>query len=286
MKAAFKGNSIDKSTTSHPKESGFMHVAHMGYDADSGFNEKRQNKVDAIAKAWGNHQPKPFEEFSAGGGTGEADDGIRQPIFVWETADLEPPTDFSPATSPVFPKRSKSLMSRIRQMRDAPYVPIAPNYEQQLPHFPSSPADLVNTSRPTQRSKGVDPSWSTVLENYSGRQQNQPVIASRPRPPPPPHSAQPISGHFPSSRLAVPSRDLVAPYTPISPVVEEGQLPPPPPRRSTPLIHGLPPPPVRSFPPQPPEMETNPTTIGIHSFRSRYSSVFPSACSPFIFSQS
>ncbi|KIM35785.1 hypothetical protein M413DRAFT_449605 [Hebeloma cylindrosporum] len=34
------GNNIDKSMISHPKEGGFVHVAHMSYDADSGFTSK------------------------------------------------------------------------------------------------------------------------------------------------------------------------------------------------------------------------------------------------------
>jgi len=157
------------------------------------YPEQPKKKVDAIAEAWGIHEPEPFEEFFAGGGTGKADGdtpassiyngrdshstsrsghaqrrpkgtgddrrnmAVRrsvvpppQPIFVGETADLEPGSP--PATSPGFPKRSKSIMHRIRKMRDAPNVPVAPDYEQPPPLSPSSPTDPVNnTSRPTHR---------------------------------------------------------------------------------------------------------------------------------------
>lgn len=158
------------------------------------YPEPPKKKVDAIAEAWGIHEPEPFEEFFAGGGTGRGDGdtpassiyngrdshstsrsgntqrrpkdtrddrrnmAVRrsvvpppQPIFVGETADLEPSTGSPPATSPGFPKRSKSIMHRIRKMRDAPNVPVAPDYEQALPPSPSSPTDPINTPRPTHR---------------------------------------------------------------------------------------------------------------------------------------
>jgi hypothetical protein len=35
------------------------------------YNEPPKKKVDAIAEAWGIHEPEPFEEFFAGGGRAE-----------------------------------------------------------------------------------------------------------------------------------------------------------------------------------------------------------------------
>ena len=135
-------------------------------------------------------------------------------------------------------------------------------------------------------SKGVDPLWNAILENYSEGQQNQPVVASGPRTLPPPSSAVHRSRTLPSSRHATRAKPpAVARHRRISPVVEE-QLPLPPSRRSTPLIDGLPPPPVR-FPPQPPrEIETNPAPTGIYGSHPRYSSVSRSTHSLFFFAHS
>lgn len=135
--------------------------------------EAPKKKHDAIAEAWGIHEPEPFEDFSAGGGaashpTGEyhrsnghnsgkrtkdgrdARDVYReyleenhttpqrrttkrsipppQPIFVPETDhDNGPPSPPSAGYEPSSgtPRRKKSIMQRIRKMRDAPNVPVA-----------------------------------------------------------------------------------------------------------------------------------------------------------------
>ncbi|CAL1695629.1 unnamed protein product [Somion occarium] len=138
--------------------------------------EPPKKKRDAIAEAWGIHEPEPFEDFSAGGGysnqTGtdygtvappsrngngtttrrpkdarEARDKYKeyldegqapaarrqqtkrsplpppQPIFVPEgELDTNPPP--SPPASPGAVKRNRSIMHRIRKMRDAPNVPV------------------------------------------------------------------------------------------------------------------------------------------------------------------
>ncbi|KAF8168172.1 Pal1 cell morphology protein-domain-containing protein [Crassisporium funariophilum] len=169
------------------------------------YPEPPKKKVDAIAEAWGIHEPEPFEEFFAGGGTGKQSDtpassiyngkdshnshstsrsgpavtAVRrskdtrdprderdvrprmaarrslvpppQPIFA-DPSEIELP-ESPPASSPGFPKRSKSLMHRIRKMRDAPNVPVAPDYEQ--PPSPTSPVEPTypnsNGTRPTHR---------------------------------------------------------------------------------------------------------------------------------------
>lgn len=174
-----------------------------------------KKKVDAIAEAWGIHEPEPFEEFFAGGGSSRQDgdtpassiyngkervnqqqatsstrrpkdtrDAARtnnniaarrsmvpppQPIFVAEP-ELESQTGSPPATSPGFPKRSKSIMHRFRKMRDAPNVPVSSDYEESprppLP-TPSSPTDQPNSPRPTHRPQ------NSFLGRFSGNSRSQ-----------------------------------------------------------------------------------------------------------------
>lgn len=154
-----------------------------------------KKKVDAIAEAWGIHEPEPFEEFFAGGGSARQDGDTPtssiyngkernpplsssrrpkdsrdsregrphiaarrslvpppQPIFVAES-EMDLPSGSPPATSPGFPKRSKSIMQRFRKMRDAPNVPVSADYDydQQPPLSPPLPADITNNNRPTHR---------------------------------------------------------------------------------------------------------------------------------------
>jgi hypothetical protein len=157
------------------------------------YPEAPKKKVDAIAEAWGIHEPEPFEEFFAGGGSGRQDSdtpassiyngkdthsaprnnptvrrvkenrgdrpGVSarrsiapppQPIFSADPSEIELP-ESPPPTSTGFPKRSKSLMYRIRKMRDSPNVPVGPDYDEPPPS-PSSPTD-ANSPRPTHRSQ-------------------------------------------------------------------------------------------------------------------------------------
>ncbi|KAF5385438.1 hypothetical protein D9757_005340 [Collybiopsis confluens] len=157
----------------------------------------QKKKVDAIAEAWGIHEPEPFEEFFAGGGArgdtpassiynGKDSHGKRkdnrdtrevyreyhddqearsrprrrdipppQPIFVPNNSSpaVDIPTTSFPS-SPGMPKRSKSLMHRIRRMRDNPNVPVGSDYED----APSSPPPHStgnmeqSRERPTHRS--------------------------------------------------------------------------------------------------------------------------------------
>ncbi|KAI0669800.1 hypothetical protein C8Q78DRAFT_146059 [Trametes maxima] len=143
--------------------------------------EAPKKKHDAIAEAWGIHEPEPFEDFSAGGGatsrasgdyprshgngngTGssrrtkdgrDARDVYReyldehhpspsrrqpnskralpppQPIFMPEGEfDNNPPSPTAVGGTPGSPsgnapRRNKSIMQRIRKMRDAPNVPV------------------------------------------------------------------------------------------------------------------------------------------------------------------
>ncbi|EIW64570.1 uncharacterized protein TRAVEDRAFT_106684, partial [Trametes versicolor FP-101664 SS1] len=138
--------------------------------------EAPKKKYDAIAEAWGIHEPEPFEDFSAGGGatsrpSGEtprshgnsssrrtkdgrdARDVYReyldehhpsparrqpttkralpppQPIFVPDSEldngnNPPSPTAGGPVSPGLTPRRNKSIMQRIRKMRDSPNVPV------------------------------------------------------------------------------------------------------------------------------------------------------------------
>ena len=202
-------------------------AAYPSADAYNAFSndypEPPKKKVDAIAEAWGIHEPEPFEEFFAGGGSGRPDgdtpassiyngkdshsasrgnptvrrvkDGRDsrddrprtaprrtgvpppQPIFVSDPSEIELP-ESPPATSPGFPKRSKSLMHRIRKMRDSPNVPVGPDYDQ--PPSPTSPTEAYSTPngvRPTHRSQ------NSFLGRFGGASRaNQPTVAEKPEP--------------------------------------------------------------------------------------------------------
>lgn len=160
--------------------------AHAYSAFSNDYPEQPKKEIDVIAEAWGMHEPEPFEEFQAGGGRGDTpsssiyngrsgkrtkdgrdakevyreylDEGTShssrprittrrtvpppQPIFVPD------PVNVSEEAQPGAPKRSKSLMQRIRQMRDAPNVPVGADNGSY-----SSPSSPVEPSRPTHRSQ-------------------------------------------------------------------------------------------------------------------------------------
>jgi hypothetical protein len=124
------------------------------------YSEAPKKKVDALAEAWGIHEPEPYEEFFAGGGDHDGpitnsgsmrearSNGRRtredltsrprvanripppQPIFVPNGGgdDGQEPEAHSPQLSPTSGGanigRNKSIISRIRKMRDSPNVPV------------------------------------------------------------------------------------------------------------------------------------------------------------------
>ncbi|KAG6814087.1 hypothetical protein H0H92_003134 [Tricholoma furcatifolium] len=188
--------------------SGSAYPSPDAYKAFSNTNyvDPPKKKVDAIAEAWGIHEPEPYEEFFAGGGTGRADgdtpassiyngrdshrpsaqrrakdanidqsisaDPARrpikrtlpppQPIFVDDKSDLADTSGTSPPLSPGGnTQRKKSLMHRIRKMRDAPNVPVSSS-DYDTPPSPSSVSDSHGT-RPTHRSQ------NSFLGRFGGR---------------------------------------------------------------------------------------------------------------------
>lgn len=119
------------------------------------YSEPPKKKVDAIAEAWGMHEPEPYEEFFAGGGDHDGpitngssmrearSNGRRtredltsrprasnripppQPIFVGDEPGLETHSPQpSPSSGGANIGRNRSIIQRIRKMRDSPNVPV------------------------------------------------------------------------------------------------------------------------------------------------------------------
>lgn len=202
----------------NPDESRALRYGDSAYPSGDVYNfandypETPKKKVDAIAEAWGIHEPEPFEEFFAGGGSGRQDSdtpassiyngkdshfaprnnptvrGVKEnrgdrpggsarrsiapppqpkPIFSAEPTEMEPASP--PSTSVGFPKRSKSLLHRIRKMRDAPNVPVGPDYDEPPPS-PSSPTD-TSSPRPSHRPQ------NSFLGRFGTPRANQPPVA-------------------------------------------------------------------------------------------------------------
>jgi hypothetical protein len=144
------------------------------------YSEPPKKKVDALAEAWGIHEPEPYEEFFAGGGDDDGPitnsssmrearpNGRRtredltsrprgsnripppQPIFV---GDGQEPEAHSPQLSPTSGGanigRNKSFISRIRKMRDSPNVPVGFDEAMDVPDGGSSPTDCGGDGFPT-----------------------------------------------------------------------------------------------------------------------------------------
>lgn len=133
------------------------------------YSDPPKKKVDALAEAWGIHEPEPYEEFFAGGGDHDGpitnsssmreahSNGRRtredltsrprasnripppQPILLGGggTGDGQEPEAHSPQFSPVSGGanigRNKSIIQRIRKMRDSPNVPVGFDEAAELP---------------------------------------------------------------------------------------------------------------------------------------------------------
>ncbi|KZV77461.1 hypothetical protein PENSPDRAFT_660192 [Peniophora sp. CONT] len=155
-----------------PKNADYMNHAYA---------DPPKKQVDAIAEAWGIHEPEPFEDFSAGGGGERATystinrepkrsheerpRNARRPTAIPPPAPIfgdEPlpqeemgPSSYAAPSSPnggAGLGRNKSLMQRIRKMRDAPNVPVgAPGGPTAAFDEPERGASLGG--RPRERSK-------------------------------------------------------------------------------------------------------------------------------------
>ena len=148
------------------------------------YTEPPKQKVDALAEAWGIHEPEPYEEFFAGGsdpdvpvthgnstiketrlnGRRTRDDVASrprgsnripppQPIFVGDGPEPEayysPP---SPGSAGANLGRNKSLMQRIRKMRDSPNVPVGfDDRDAPTDGAPSPTSSTESHRRPSHR---------------------------------------------------------------------------------------------------------------------------------------
>ena len=130
-----------------PVNADYMNHAHV---------DPPKKQVDAIAEAWGIHEPEPFEDFSAGGGERERatystinrerdrdrdhkrsheerpraarrPTAIPPPAPIFGEESLAQEEVFAAPSSPnggAGLGRNKSLMQRIRKMRETPNVPV------------------------------------------------------------------------------------------------------------------------------------------------------------------
>lgn len=170
--------------------------------------EAPKKRHDAIAEAWGIHEPEPFEDFSAGGGAsrpngeyptynnrnGTAKRSERngrserpgvgrqisrrgnlpppQPIFA-QDGEGEVPVEHPEPPSPTSgtPKRSKSLMRRIRQMRDSPNVPVAAGDRDPSPTSSTEENSMTTQSAPGHGSRPTHRPQQSFLGRF-GRAAN------------------------------------------------------------------------------------------------------------------
>lgn len=173
---------------------------------ETDYPDKSRKKNHAMAEAWGMHEPEPYEEFFAGGGTGRTPgdtptssiyngresnsktanrlkDSHReshvdsplsdsrqtrgrralapppQPVFPTNALDL--------SDAPSSPKRSRSLMHRIRKMRDSPKSPGSPDLSP-TPQAENS----YSSGRPTHRPQ------NSLLGRLGGSRSNNSQLPS------------------------------------------------------------------------------------------------------------
>lgn len=172
----------DRSYPPEPPRSPPVAASYSNY-----YVEPPKQKVDALAEAWGMHEPEPYEEFFAGGGDPDGpvsnasstrdarSNGRRtredltsrprgsnrlpppQPIFVGKEPE---PDGYFPQPSPgsgggANISRNKSIMQRIRRMRDSPNVPVGFDETLGAPSdgapSPTSSTGSSSRERPAQR---------------------------------------------------------------------------------------------------------------------------------------
>lgn len=194
--------------------------AHAYAAFSNDYPEPPKKKVDAIAEAWGIHEPEPYEEFFAGGGGSTRPDGDTPTSSIYNGRDSHsnPVTrsglpkrvgddaqgnkertrgatrrSLVPPPQPIFvpdpierldsgaipspdPKRQKSIMQRIRKMRDSPNVPVTSEYDQ--PSSPNSAFDQPYS--PTQPTRPSHKSQNSFLGRFGNKA--QPQSADKPEP--------------------------------------------------------------------------------------------------------
>ncbi|KAH8977276.1 hypothetical protein EDB92DRAFT_2008462 [Lactarius akahatsu] len=196
------------------------------------YSEPPKKRVDAIAEAWGIHEPEPYEEFFAGGGDPDVpvahgnstiketrsntrrtrDDlasrsrgpnrpNIPPPQPIFDGPGPEPEL-YSPQPSPgsggANLGRNKSLMQRIRKMRDSPNVPVGFDERDAPTDGAPSPTSSTESHRhPAHRHR------DSLLGRFTrgGRGDTSPVepyvyIEDRAKELPPTPSSPGVGGYF------------------------------------------------------------------------------------------
>jgi hypothetical protein len=152
---------------SHPSEVPGSPPAAANYT--SYYAEPPKKKVDVLAEAWGIHEPEPYEEFFAGdsdpGGPTFNGNSVREarsngrrtredhtsrprgdnrlppprPIFAGDAPQTEiypsQPSPGSPGSPGANLGRNKSIMQRIRRMRDSPNIPVGFDERMDTPTY-------------------------------------------------------------------------------------------------------------------------------------------------------
>lgn len=210
---AAKYRDVQQGGLDHPGLEG-PYAAASKAPASPYYPEPPKKQVDAIAEAWGMHEPEPYEEFFAGGDARTREEEMAayeskhahgrdrrpdpagrrptkrgaipppQPIFVEpELRGIDgevppsPPLSGSPGV-----RRNKSLMHRIRKMRDAPNVPVG--YDEGAANGEASPTSsseghaVPSSGRPTHRTQ------NSILGRFGrpGREDNLSPASDRSEP--------------------------------------------------------------------------------------------------------
>jgi len=243
---------------SHPKEGAFVHVAHMEYDADSGFTSMGVDPSwTAVLKSLHGYLGKQV--------TASDVDFIKDFIRNYSERQQNQPVVTNRGKTPP-PPPPPSGLSRSRTLPSS-RVPARGPPRAVASHRPISPVIEDGQSPPLPPLPPPPPPRQTTPPTHVPP---PPPVRS---PPPPPRRTTPLTHVPPLS----PIRSQVAPLSPIrsqvaplSPI--RSQIPPLSPIRSQ--IGRLP---LRR------ETEANPTSAGIHDSRPRHASVFHSAYSPLFF---
>ena len=149
---------------SHPSEVPRSPPAAANYT--SYYAEPPKKKVDVLAEAWGIHEPEPYEEFFAGDSDPDGPifngNSVREarsngrrtredhtsrprgdnrippprPIFAGDAPQTEIyPSQPSPGSPGANLGRNRSIMQRIRRMRDSPNIPVGFDERMDTPTY-------------------------------------------------------------------------------------------------------------------------------------------------------
>ncbi|KAF8154607.1 hypothetical protein B0H34DRAFT_772279 [Crassisporium funariophilum] len=220
-KKVAKGGKIDKSMISGPKTGSFRHVAHMGYDAESGFSSK------GVDPSW-----TALLDDLEGSGVGK-DDIARNMEFIKTfvreyTEETVAPKKPKKPKPPPPPSRSRHTANDSNGSTSSPI--------SATPHAPPPPPSRAQNGPPLPPSRPPAP---------PARKPNPPVIAPRPTTP---QTPQMPTSPPPPPRRPAPQTNFPPPPPARPPPIQSGGAPPPPPARPSTMPPRPPPPPARPTP--------------------------------------